>query len=171
MHRLLEAHVASLNLNTRLFLNCLDGITEDEALRTITGISNNVSFVAVHLIDARHFLARSLGSQSANPFGRELQAARSIEDVEDLPALSEIRRTWGDVTRDLAERMAALSEADLEKEPEQKFPIDDQSLLGEIAFLLHHESYHIGQLGLLRKQLGHPAMSYADRSDEANSDI
>jgi hypothetical protein len=29
-----------------------------------------------------------------------------------------------------------------------------------IAFLLHHEAYHIGQLALLRRYTGSPAMSY-----------
>ena len=30
-----------------------------------------------------------------------------------------------------------------------------------IAFLAQHDSYHLGQMGFLRRQLGKPAMSYA----------
>jgi uncharacterized damage-inducible protein DinB len=33
--------------------------------------------------------------------------------------------------------------------------------LGLIAFLVQHDSYHLGQIAFLRKQLGKPAMSYA----------
>lgn len=32
-------------------------------------------------------------------------------------------------------------------------------------FVLHHESYHLGQLGMLRRQRGYAAMSYGDRSE------
>jgi uncharacterized damage-inducible protein DinB len=118
------------------------------------------------LIDARHFLARALGSTAAYPLGENLEGARSIEDVDELPSLSEIQAIWSDVTEDLVHRLDALSEADLAKPAEQKFPTDDESTLGGIAFLLHHESYHLGQLGLLRKQLGHPAMSYGEPTAE-----
>jgi uncharacterized damage-inducible protein DinB len=169
MHRLIDTQLASLNLNTRLFLNCLDGLSEDQARVRIEGVSNNVSFIAAHVIDARHFLARTLGSEAASPFGEELAAARSIEDVKDAPTLAALRHAWADVTHDLIGRVAEVTEADLEKKAEQEFPTEDDSLIGEIAFLLHHESYHIGQLALLRKQLGHPAMSYGERDDEAAS--
>jgi uncharacterized damage-inducible protein DinB len=30
-----------------------------------------------------------------------------------------------------------------------------------VAFLMHHEAYHIGQMAMLRKQLGRGAMKYA----------
>ena len=33
-------------------------------------------------------------------------------------------------------------------------------LLGLIAFLVQHDSYHIGQIGFLRRQLGKPALAY-----------
>jgi uncharacterized damage-inducible protein DinB len=111
-------------------------------------------------------LARALGSTAQYPLGQELEGARSIEDVEELPSLSQIRSIWKAVTEQLTERMGLLSEADLAKPAEQTFPIEDKSMLGGITFLLHHESYHLGQLGLLRKQLGHPAMSYGEAEAE-----
>lgn len=42
----------------------------------------------------------------------------------------------------------------LESDAGKKSPGEDNTILGRIAFLLHHESYDIGQLGLWRKQLG-----------------
>jgi uncharacterized damage-inducible protein DinB len=38
--------------------------------------------------------------------------------------------------------------------------VDDGSVAAGLAFLLTHEGYHIGQMALLRKYLGHPAMAY-----------
>ena len=45
----------------------------------------------------------------------------------------------------------------------QRFPVDDGTLLGGLAYLVQHDAYHIGQVALLRRQLGHPAMSYKRR--------
>jgi len=69
------------------------------------------------------------------------------------------------VTRDILERIAELLEGMLQGQSEQQLPTDDRTLLGAISFLLHHESYHIGQMGLLRRLLGYPSMSYTVRAD------
>jgi len=45
-----------------------------------------------------------------------------------------------------------------------RFPISDTTALGMITFLTQHDSYHIGQVGFLRRQLGKPAMTYGRRS-------
>jgi hypothetical protein len=45
-------------------------------------------------------------------------------------------------------------------ESPQRFPVDDPTFGAAIEFQLHHESYHIGQLALLRKYYGYPAMTY-----------
>ena len=48
-----------------------------------------------------------------------------------------------------------LSAADLDAASEHGFPTDDKSVLGVITFLTFHETYHVGQMGLLRKFLGY----------------
>ena len=40
-------------------------------------------------------------------------------------------------------------------------PIDDTSVLGLLGFMVQHDSYHLGQLSLLRKHCGLPAMAYS----------
>ncbi len=161
MNPTLESHVTSMNLNTRLFLNCLSGLTEESAQQGIEDGGNSISFVAVHLIDARVYLARTLGATIASPFGKDLDEATKVEDVEQLPPLSDLRFVWQDVSDQLLARMMAVSEEVLMSKSDQEFPGADGTMLGGIAFLLHHESYHLGQMGLLRRQLGFPPMSYA----------
>ncbi len=110
MHRALEAHVACLNLNTRLFRNCLDGLTEQAVQQRQNGEGNSISFIAVHLVDARLYLAWTLGADISNPFGKELEQADGIDDVEQLPMLDELRTTWIELSRHLLERMVAMPE-------------------------------------------------------------
>jgi uncharacterized damage-inducible protein DinB len=58
-----------------------------------------------------------------------------------------------------------VSAAELDAEAPYQFPISDPSVLGMTAFLVQHESYHIGQMAFLRKQLGLEAMAYGERED------
>jgi hypothetical protein len=54
-----------------------------------------------------------------------------------------------------------MSPADWDAPHGTKFPIEDASRLGLLAFLVQHDSYHIGQLSWLRKYAGLPAMKYS----------
>jgi uncharacterized damage-inducible protein DinB len=160
MHPLLRSHHATLRLGSRLFANCLDGVDDAAARRRPNEHTNNLAFLACHLVDARYFLARLAGAAAECPFREELERVRSIGEMRDYPRLDSIRTAWWEAGEIVGTRFAALSEPDLRRETEQEFPIEDRTLLGAIAFLLANEAYHIGQMGLVRKYLGLPPMSY-----------
>lgn len=149
-----------LRLNTRLFHNCLDGLDDAMGRTRIDDRTNPASFIAVHLLDARAYLVGMLGGDRDHPYREELAGASHLDQVERLPPLDGVRESWDVVSRRLERALAEASPAALEAEVGQPFPVDDASLLGALAFLVQHESYHIGQLGLLRKHLGLPAMTY-----------
>jgi len=67
---------------------------------------------------------------------------------------------WQSLSKALIERFTLLSGQELDAPFGRALPIEDGSTLGAIAFMLQHESYHIGQLSLLRRLLGLEAMSY-----------
>jgi uncharacterized damage-inducible protein DinB len=96
-----------------------------------------------------------------SPFAAQLGNARGIDDVSELPTLAEIRTEWERSASVLADRLDSLTETDLHEEAKARFPIGDATVLGLIAFMVQHESYHIGQLALLRKHYGFPAMRYS----------
>ncbi len=61
MNPVVEPIKNTIDLNTRLFSNVLEGITDEMATRRPNDGANHVSFIACHMVDARHYLARSLG--------------------------------------------------------------------------------------------------------------
>lgn len=74
-----------------------------------------------------------------------------------------LRETWFECL--LAFRTAEAANcksdsAELNAPSSQRFPVDLPTVHGGLGFLLQHESYHIGQLALLRKYFGYPAMRY-----------
>jgi hypothetical protein len=148
-------------LNTRLWLNCFDAMDDSMARRRIDDCTNSAAFIGAHLVDSRFFFAKQLGSGLESPFAAQLGTARGIDDVSELPALSEIRAEWERSASVLAERLDSLSANDLIEPAKVRFPIGDATVLGQIAFMVQHESYHIGQLALLRKHYGLPALRYS----------
>ena len=151
---------AILELNTDLLLNCLDGLSDHEALQRLSGGGNTIAFLAAHLTDSRHFLAQRLGHPLANPLSRYLAQASSIEDIVEWPSLAEQREWWRGVSRHLCDVVSARTVEDLRRANVHRFPMNDSTELGLIAFLTQHDSYHIGQIGFLRRQLGKAAMAY-----------
>lgn len=160
MHPSIQPLNEILVLNTRLFRNCLAGLGAEQAAARIGGATNNVVFIAAHVLDARYYLAGYLGLEVKNPFEEAWRKVKSVEELTDPPELSEILTAWTEVSSALAERFGTLTEADLAAESKQKFPVADGTVLGGATFLMQHDSYHLGQLGLLRKHWTSESMSY-----------
>ncbi len=149
------------NLNTRLFLNCLDGIDDETGRRRPNDRTNSMTFIAVHVLDARHFLARCLGLEVDNPFNPLLADVERIEDVKSLPSVDELKSSWLGITGALEKRIATVAPADLAQPSPQPFPLEcGDTVLGALTFLLQHEAFHIGQMALIRKYVGAEAMVY-----------
>jgi uncharacterized damage-inducible protein DinB len=167
----MESQVAPLaalyDLNTDLLLNCLDGLSDAEAQRRLEAGGNSITFLAGHLTDTRHFLVARLGHTLANPLARYLADVRSIDDITEWPALDEIRSAWLAVSTHLQTVLAELTPGQLAEPNVHRFPLGDSSRLGLVAYLVQHDSYHLGQIGFIRRQLGKPPMSYVRRPKRA----
>lgn len=160
MHATLQPLADILSLNTRLFVNCLDGMGDAAAQARPGGSANNAAFLACHLVDARIHLLKLLGRDVPHPFGDRLAEVKKVDDMTWYPSLDEIRAGWTDVSARLDARLGELAAGDLAPDSGHKFPIADRSLLGVVTFLTQHDSYHVGQLSLLRRAAGLPAMKY-----------
>jgi uncharacterized damage-inducible protein DinB len=151
-----------LRLNTKLFRNCLDGITDEQAVSRPSSTTNSAAFVAAHVADARFYLLTLLGAQQPNPLAVYLEGARSIDDLKECPSLDVIQRAWTDASHALRDRLDVMTTAELDSPVTTRFPLVDQTALGALTFLVQHDTYHIGQLALLRRHVGVglPAMRY-----------
>lgn len=157
---LVAPHHAVLRLNTRLYLNCLEGVDDAVAARRAGPETNGMGFLALHLLDARSHLGWLVGAEAAHPFAAMLEGVRGIDELESLPPLDEVRAAWERVSAAVEARLAALTEDEVLRPSPQGYPVEDATVLGGVAFLLQHDSYHVGQLALLRKHFGLGAMRY-----------
>ncbi len=159
----MDQRIASLAnifaVNTGLLHNCLDGVNDGLANRRITPDCNTLAFLAAHLTDARHYICKVLAKELPNPLSEVLGKGKTLDEIGALPPLTEIVTAWDAVSAHLAAVLAVVDDATLEGKT-HRFPGADGTVLGGLAFLAQHDSYHIGQMALLRRQLGLGAMGY-----------
>lgn len=160
---------ALYDLNSDLLLNCLDGLSDAEAQQRLAAGGNSVSFLAAHLVDSRHFLVTRLERPLPNPLGRHLADVRSIDEIRESPPLEEIRAAWKAISNHLQEVLENLTSEELAQPNAHRFPLGDNTRIGLIGFLFQHDSYHLGQIAFLRRQLGKPPMSYARHPKRASA--
>ena len=150
----------TLRLNTGLMLNCLEGMSDAQANVRVLPSLNSVAFLLAHMTDARHTLLDVLGGSAANPIAPLLANVRGIDDGPTLPHIDVLADAWMRIYHTLNARMASLPPEVVDARAPQPYPGGDASVLGALAFLTQHDSYHLGQVALLRKALGLPVMRY-----------
>jgi hypothetical protein len=153
--------LAQYNLHHTLFNNVLVAIDEEESeVRLVPGI-NNVKWLAGHLVWGQGGLARMGGvemdiewlahfdTQTKTPAGPELR----------MPSLEEIKDKWNEIVGPIGEGLEGLSEEAVAVPVEFPMPAF-RTVEGLWTFINHHQAYTIGQIGILRRALGKPAMEY-----------
>ncbi len=147
-----------LALNRKLFRNALADVSSEDANKRTSATSNHILWIAGHIAHTRAMIAQLLGQEA----GDELKIFNDeISDSASYPDLQTVQDFFNKITHQVHGGLSTTSAETLAGPPPFALPITEQSLGGAIAFLVQHEAYHIGQLGLLRKELGYPAMSYA----------
>ncbi|HVP39355.1 MAG TPA: DinB family protein [Candidatus Saccharimonadales bacterium] len=154
MHPSILHAVQIQNLQSRLFLRALEGVTDAEARRPTSEHTNPLAWIAGHLVTTRCYLARVVGLPREIPWGGMFARGAALEPTQAAPSLEEIRAAWDDVTGALMARFEQLGEAELSG-PVADFPSLDRTVRGALAMAAMHDSYHVGQLSLVRKALGH----------------
>ena len=148
-----------LSLNTRLLHNCLEGADDALATRRVTPDSNSLAFLAAHLAESRHYACMMAGRPLPNPLEGRLKG-KTLDDVGPLPSLAEITAAWDAVSAHMLAVLEELGEDDMKREATRRLPGSDGTVASVLPFLAQHDSYHIGQMAILRRQLGLGAMKY-----------
>lgn len=159
MHPSITPLAAIFRLNTQLVLNCLEELPEELAQQRGAPNLNSIAFLLAHLTESRHYLTSILGSPVPSPFSAAFSKARSLEEAGPLPTLVELVGYWEAIAAQLAVLVERIDTAQLAARG-AGLPGSDGTVLGDLAFLAQHESYHLGQIALLRRSHGLAGMTY-----------
>ena len=165
MEAAIKAHstltlATQFDLQTRLFNNVLDDINDAEADERIRDTVNHIKWIAGHLTSTRFGMGKIGGLEAEDPWGDLFSHGNGLREDADYPSIDAIKAQWNAIAGPISAGLANLPDAVLSSPAPAKVPVNDETLGGMLAFLMHHEAYHIGQLGLLRKCLGKESMKY-----------
>lgn len=157
----IQGLAAVFQLNSRLFINALEGISEDQAAARLSGHNNPIIWIAAHTVWARYLILSMLGKPDEhNPYAGMFENFKAYTDDMQLPSLEQVKTEWDKTVTLLNEALETVTEAHLAADTPLKSPTGVFTMLGTAAFLAQHESYDIGQLGFLKKLYTQEAMKY-----------
>jgi hypothetical protein len=153
-------------LQSRLFNNVLDGVADPKGSERLSDYVNHLQWIAGHLTNSRYRLAPLLGlvnnfpyTEIYNDLSQPPPHNRTIDPSVKYPSLTEIKKTWNNYAAGFVEKVSGLTNEQLGIETPITVPTG-KTLSDLLSFISSHESYHIGQMSIIRKYLGLPAMSY-----------
>ena len=153
-------------LHNRLFNNVLEGIEDAQGNRRVTEQINHLQWIAGHLTNSRYNFAPMLGMSETFPYKEIYTDAtkpppnnRAIDASIKYPSLSETLKYWNAFASKFVDGVGKANDEQLAMKMPFAVPIGD-TMLDLFDFLASHESYHIGQMSIIRKYLGLDAMSY-----------
>ena len=116
-------------------------LTPDTYRNRLTPETASAGFIALHTAEAMHRFAHIL-------FGREVtipvQASGNVTDTGQTPDLTAVQQLVDEAYAMIAEQIAQTPDENwAEVIPS---PFGDTPRMGVLAFLMHHNSYHAGQI-------------------------
>jgi len=138
-----------------LSLATSDMKNEDAGHRLRGGKGSSVTFLMGHLLSSRYGLLNMLGAGDENPYAEQFGRNAEPRDVSDYPDISEFNQAWSALADSFHAALESATDEQLLAAAPEGFPIEDQTMRGAITFLCWHESYHVGQIGGLRTELGY----------------
>ncbi|MFA5299923.1 MAG: DinB family protein [Lutibacter sp.] len=151
--------IAQFELQTSLFLNSLENISDQESNLQNHENLNPIKWVAGHIANTRMSLITILTGKSANPtYQKHFGKGSSNKFDKEVPTIENIMANWLVVTTELTDILKNLSEEKQQTLPPFQTSIPDQTLHGLIAYFAIHEAHHIGQISVLRKLIDKDTM-------------
>jgi hypothetical protein len=152
--------INQFDLQSRLFRNVTAGISDADSVKTLNRNTNHIAWLTGHSVSTRYQLADALGLQVREPFPSLFENSKGMDKSAQYPAMKELTKDWDSISGILLSALKALSEEALEKKLPQPAPTGDT--FGDfVSFIIHHEAYTLGQLGIYRRFHGMEPMKYA----------
>jgi len=168
MSQLIRPIAESLRISD-FFIDLLTGdLTNDQAVVRIRGEEGpSISWILGHLLNGRCEILKLLDPHAENPFADRFDRLVAATDGSDYPDIADLMRSWGEISERVFDAFEAIGDEQLVGPiAEMGAPHEEKNLLGVLAYVVWHETYHMGHIGLIRTQMGLTPM--IDRAIEAS---
>ena len=154
MSRLAESLTSTVKFNDFIMqLSTKDVSDELARKRARSGEGPSIAWIVGHLVHYRSAMLGLLGRESASPF-EDRFATAAATDGGDYPSMAALRDAWHGLSAKVLEALESASDEDLRQRVTGDSPHAEKTVHEALAFHAWHEPYHLGQIGMLRSQLG-----------------
>ncbi len=158
-------------LLTDWYISVLENIKTEDGSKVIGKNTNSLEWLAGHLIVGRyrniirfgqqiesyeyldHFVDKMLPPPSFIPFDRN----------KKYPSLTEITAEWSKYSKIFIDTLKSADESILKTELSIGPPTGGKTMEDLLSFVVMHETFHVGQMSVIRKALGYKAMQWFPR--------
>lgn len=145
-------------INDDLLRRAVDGLTKEELWQRPTDKNNPMLWILGHVVQTRARILQLLDEPFDTGWGNLFGRGAPLKEQAPYPPLKEITRILNEVNRLLYAKFESLDDAQLARAAQGLELPRAKTLADQLAFFGLHESYHVGQMGYVRKALGHPAL-------------
>ena len=159
MHDSIAALAEGFRVSTNLYLKALHGLEPEALVTRVAGTANPIIWIAGHLVQFRSRLALVLGAPQHEVAWASLFVTGSRPgDPSQYPPIDEIIAAWREISANIESRFEEITGDELAALPPVRVATPDGTVRGAVALFAFHDAYHIGQMGLIRRVLGHGAL-------------
>ena len=155
----LEPVALIFKLNNEMVVRSLAGLTDEECWRQPEGGGNPIMWLVGHATISRAHLLARLGHEYDHGLGTFFDRGARPQASSAYPSRAAIEAAWQETRGRMRDAFSALTDERLSAVPSGNPLPGVTNIAGGIAFLAFHESYHVGQMGYLRRMLGHPGVA------------
>lgn len=148
--------------HSQVFLNVLNGISGQDAMKRVDGRTNHVVWMAGNFVNMRYSLGWVLGLREEDPYKALFDQGKALDESFSYPTLQQLKENFHKISPIVYQKLLEATDEQLEK----KFPIGmdvlffEENILNFTGMCIGREDYLCGQMGLMRRILGYEGMKY-----------
>ena len=158
----MEVIIPAYRMHSQSFMNVLDGISEEDALKRIENKINHIVWMAGNFVNMRYGLGWVLGIQEEDPYSDLFFQGKALDESFKYPTLTELKDNFHAISSKVYQRLLEVTDEELEEmfEIGMNIPFVKETKLNFAGMCIGREDYLCGQMGLMRRILNYPGMKY-----------
>jgi len=149
----------AFGFNTATTQKLMGNFAADELDRRV-GEASPARWIVGHIASSRAGLGKMIGCDvEAAPWAKEFGIGTTSEPSDDWPPMDEMLAEFAKTGAALSERLEAMSAPDFEAEAKAIISDEKVTVGHNVQFLFFHDSYHVGQIGLIGRSFGHERLA------------
>ncbi|MEE6126202.1 DinB family protein [Chryseobacterium arthrosphaerae] len=158
----IELVIPAFRMHSQSFLNVLDGISEEDALKRVENKTNHIVWMAGNFINMRYGLGAVLGLPVQDPYNDLFFQGKALDESFNYPSLADLKKNFHEISSRVYQKLFDITDEELDEifEIGMNIPFIKETKLNFVGMCIGREDYLCGQIGLMRRILDYPGMKY-----------